>query len=143
MIIRSPVGLAFRAIGQNYDAAQASGVNPTRYKLLNFTISSACAGLFGGFYAHYVGIVTPDVMSMGYTLEIMALSFIGGSGSLLGGVFAAFLLIPLFDSLKRLMEYRLILYGALLILVMIFYPAGLSGLFQQVIQKLKLRKGKL
>jgi branched-chain amino acid transport system permease protein len=142
MIIRSPVGLAFRAIGQNYDAAQASGVNPTRYKLLNFTISSACAGLFGGFYAHYVGIVTPDVMSMGYTLEIMALSFIGGSGSLLGGVFAAFLLIPLFDSLKRLMEYRLILYGALLILVMIFYPAGLAGLFRQVIQKLNLRKGK-
>jgi len=142
MIIRSPVGLAFRAIGQNYDAAQASGVNPTRYKLLNFTISSACAGLFGGFYAHYVGIVTPDVMSMGYTLEIMALSFIGGSGSLLGGVFAAFLLIPLFDSLKRLMEYRLILYGALLILVMIFYPAGLAGLFRQVIQKLNLRKRK-
>jgi branched-chain amino acid transport system permease protein len=132
--------LAFRAIGQNYDAAQASGVNPTRYKLLNFTISSACAGLFGGFYAHYVGIVTPDVMNMGYTLEIMALSFIGGSGSLLGGVFAAFLLIPMFDSLKRLMEYRLILYGMLLILVMIFYPAGLAGLYQTAIQK--IRKGK-
>lgn len=140
LIIRSPVGLAFRAIGQNYDAAQASGVNPTRYKLLNFTISSACAGLFGGFYAHYVGIVTPDVMSMGYTMEIMALSFIGGSSSLLGGVFAAFLLIPFFDSLKRLMEFRLILYGALLMLVMIFYPAGLAGLFQKAIQKIDLRR---
>jgi branched-chain amino acid transport system permease protein len=143
LIIRSPVGLAFRAIGQNYDAAQASGVNPTRYKLLNFTISSACAGLFGGFYAHYVGIVTPVVMNMGYTLEIMALSFIGGSGSLLGGVFAAFLLIPMFDSLKSLMEYRLILYGMLLILVMIFYPAGLAGLYQIALQKILPKKGKL
>jgi branched-chain amino acid transport system permease protein len=142
MIIRSPVGLAFRAIGQNYEAAQASGVNPTRYKLLNFTISSASAGLFGGFYAHYVSIVTPDVMNMGYTLEIMALSFIGGSGSLLGGVFAAFLLIPLFDSLKRLMEYRLILYGMLLIMVMIYYPAGLAGLYQSLIQKFKSMKRK-
>ena len=142
LILRSPVGLAFRAIGQNYDAAQASGVNPTRYKLLNFTISSACAGLFGGFYAHYVGIVTPDVMSMGYTLEVMALSFIGGSGSLLGGVFAAFLLIPLFDSLKRLTEFRLILYGLLLILVMIFYPAGLAGLYQTAIQKISSKKRK-
>ena len=140
LVIRSPVGLAFRAIGQNYDTAQASGVNPTRYKLLNFTISSACAGLFGGFYAHYVGIVTPVVMDMGYTLEIMALSFIGGSGSLLGGVFAAFLLIPMFDALKRLMEYRLILYGALLILVMIFYPAGLAGLYQKTIQKIIPKK---
>jgi branched-chain amino acid transport system permease protein len=142
LIIRSPVGLAFRAIGQNYEAAQASGVNPTRYKLLNFTISSACAGLFGGFYAHYVGIVTPVVMDMGYTLEIMALSFIGGSGSLVGGVFAAFLLIPMFDALKYLMEYRLILYGGLLIVVMIFYPAGLAGLYQKVIQNIILKKGK-
>lgn len=143
LIIRSRAGLAFRAIGQNFDAAQASGVNPTRYKLINFTISSAAAGFFGGYYAHYVGIVTPDIMGTGYTLEVMALSFIGGSGSLLGGVVAAFLLIPLFDSLKRLMEYRLIIYGSLLILVMIFYPAGLSGLYQELRQKIIRRKGKL
>jgi branched-chain amino acid transport system permease protein len=142
LVIRSRAGLAFRAIGQNFEAAQASGVNPTRYKLINFTISSAAAGLFGGFYAHYVGIVTPDIMSTGYTLEVMALSYIGGSGSLLGGVFAAFLLTPIFDSLKRLMEYRLIIYGLLLILVMIFYPAGLSGLYNQAMQKYKRWKGK-
>jgi branched-chain amino acid transport system permease protein len=141
MIIRSRVGLAFRAIGQNFDAAQASGVNPTLYKLLNFTISCACAGLFGGFYAHFVGIVTPDVMDTGHTLEVMALSYIGGSGSLLGGVFAAFLLIPIFDSLKKLMEYRLIIYGMLLILVMIFYPAGLNGLYQKFVQFIQSRRG--
>jgi branched-chain amino acid transport system permease protein len=142
LVIRSRAGLAFRAIGQNFDAAQASGVNPTRYKLINFTISSAAAGLFGGFYAHYVGIVTPDIMGTGYTLEVMALSYIGGSGSLVGGIFAAFLLIPIFDSLKRLMEYRLIIYGLLLILVMIFYPAGLSGLYQVLMEKFNRWKGK-
>jgi len=142
LIIRSRVGLAFRAIGQNYDAAQASGVNPTSYKLLNFTLSCACAGLFGGFYAHFVGIVTPDIMNTGHTLEVMALSYIGGSGSLLGGVFAAFLLIPIFDSLKKLMEYRLIIYGLLLILVMIFYPAGLNGLYLKAIQIIQTFKRK-
>lgn len=142
LIIRSRIGLAFRAIGQNFDAAQASGVNPTRYKLLNFTLSCACAGFFGGFYAHFVGIVTPDIMDTGHTLEVMALSYIGGSGSLLGGIFAAFLLIPIFDSLKRLMEYRLIIYGLLLILVMIFYPAGLAGLYQWVLQILQNFKRK-
>ncbi|MEW5872037.1 MAG: branched-chain amino acid ABC transporter permease [Chloroflexota bacterium] len=141
-VIHSPAGLAFRAIGQNFEAAQASGVDPTHYKLLNFTISSAAAGLFGGFYAHYVGIVTPDIMGTGYTLEVMALSFIGGSGSLLGGVFGAFILTPLFDSLKRLMEYRLIIYGLLLILVMIFYPSGLNGIYQVVLQKIDRWKGK-
>jgi branched-chain amino acid transport system permease protein len=142
LIIHSRVGLAFRAIGLNFDAAQASGVNPTRYKLLNFTLSCACAGFFGGFYAHFVGIVTPDLMDTGHTLEVMALAYIGGAGSLLGGVFAAFLLIPIFDSLKKLMEYRLIIYGLLLILVMIFYPAGLSGVYQQSIQFINNLRGK-
>jgi len=132
LIIFSPVGLAFRAIGQNYDAARASGVNPTLYKLLNFTLSCAIAGLLGGYFGHFVGIVTPDMMDTGHTMEVMALSYIGGSGSLLGGVFAAFLLIPLFDSLKGLMDYRLIIYGLLLILVMIFYPAGLNGVYQKL-----------
>jgi len=141
LIINSHIGLAFKAIGQNYDAACASGVNPTRYKLFNFTLSCACAGLLGGYFAHFVGIVTPDVMGMGYTMEVMALSYIGGSGSLLGGVFASFLLIPLFDSLKKLMEYRLIIYGLLLILVMIFYPAGMNGLYLQLKQKIFQKKG--
>lgn len=142
MIIRSRIGLAFRAIGQNYDVARASGVNPTRYKLLNFTLSCACAGLLGGFYAHFVGIVTPELLDTGHTLEVMTLSFIGGSGSLLGGVFAAFLLIPVFQSLNKLMEYRLIIYGLSLILIMIFYPAGLSGLYRKITQIITTRKGK-
>jgi branched-chain amino acid transport system permease protein len=142
LIINSRIGLAFRAIGQNYDAARATGVNPILYKLLNFTLSCACAGMLGGYYAHFVGIVTPDLLDTGHTMEVMALSFIGGSGSLLGGVFAAFLLIPAFDSLKKLMEYRLIIYGLLLILVMIFYPAGLSGIYQNITQRINLWKGK-
>lgn len=142
LIIRSRIGLAFRAIGQNYDVARASGVNPTQYKLLNFTLSCACAGLLGGYYAHFVGIVTPDLLDTGHTMEVMALAYIGGSGSLLGGVFAAFLLIPLFDSLKKLMEYRLIIYGLSLMLIMIFYPAGLNGLYRRLIQTLNKWKGK-
>jgi branched-chain amino acid transport system permease protein len=142
VIIRSRIGLAFKAIGQNFESAQASGVNPTRYKLLNFTLSCACAGFFGGFYAHFVGIVTPDIMDTGHTLEVMTLSFIGGSGSLIGGIFAAFLLIPIFDSLKKLMEYRLVIYGMLLILVMIFYPAGLAGLYQRAVEAYQKLRGK-
>lgn len=142
LIIRSRIGLAFRAIGQNYDAARASGVNPTLYKVLNFTLSSAAAGLLGGYYGHFVGIITPDLMDTWHTMEVMALAYIGGAGSLLGGVFAAFLFIPLFDSLKSLMEYRLIIYGLSLVLIMIFYPTGLAGLYQVVKIKLELRRRK-
>jgi branched-chain amino acid transport system permease protein len=142
LIIRSHIGLAFRAIGQNFDAARASGVNPTRYKLMNFTLSCAVAGLLGAFYASFIGIITPDLLDMSHTLEVMALSYIGGSGSLLGGVFAAFLFIPLFDSLKKLMEYRLVIYGLSLVLIMILYPAGLAGLYQYITQKIQSWKGK-
>jgi branched-chain amino acid transport system permease protein len=142
LIIRSRLGMAFRAVGQNFDVARASGIDPTRYKLINFTLSCACAGLLGGYYAHFVGIVTPDLLDTSHTMEVMALAFIGGSGSLIGGLFAAFLIIPLFDSLKQLMEYRLIIYGLSLILIMIFYPAGLSGLYRLFIQTLANRKGK-
>ena len=140
-IIRSNAGLAFLAIGQNFDAARASGVNPTRYKLMNFTLSCAWAGLLGAYYGHFVGIITPDIMDTGHTMEVMALSYIGGSGSLLGGLIAAFLFVPAFDYLKRLMELRLLIYGMSLILIMIFYPSGLAGLYQVVIARLhKLRQ---
>lgn len=133
-IIRTNAGLAFLAIGQNFDAARASGVNPTRYKLMNFTLSCAWAGMLGAYYGHFVGIITPDIMDTGHTMEVMALAYIGGSGSLLGGLFAAFLFIPAFDYLKRLMELRLLIYGMSLILIMILYPAGLAGLYQVGLQ---------
>jgi branched-chain amino acid transport system permease protein len=136
-IIRTNAGLAFLAIGQNFDAARASGVNPTRYKLINFTLSCAWAGLLGGYYGHFVGIITPDIMDTGHTMEVMALSYIGGSGSLLGGLIAAFLFIPAFDYLKRLVELRLLIYGMSLILIMILYPSGLAGLYQVMITHLR------
>jgi branched-chain amino acid transport system permease protein len=140
-VIRSNAGLAFLAIGQNFDAARASGVNPTRYKLMNFTLSCAWAGMLGGYYGHFVGIITPDIMDTGHTMEVMALSYIGGSGSLLGGLIAAFLFIPAFDYLKRLMELRLLIYGMSLILIMILYPAGLAGLYQVIVARLRKWRG--
>jgi branched-chain amino acid transport system permease protein len=137
LIIQSYIGLAFRAIGQNYEVARASGVNPTKYKLINFTLSCACAGLVGGFYGHFIGILTPDVMDMSHTMEVMALAYMGGGGSLLGGWVAAFLFVPVFDYLKSLMEVRLIIYGLSLVVVMIFYPAGLAGLFDVIVRAIR------
>jgi branched-chain amino acid transport system permease protein len=58
-IARSHIGLAFKAIGQNMDAAKTSGINPTRYRIMNFTVSCALAGWVGAFYAHFIGILTP------------------------------------------------------------------------------------
>lgn len=142
-VIRSKIGLAFRGIGQNFDAARASGINPTRYKVLNFTLSCACAGLLGGFYGPYVGILTPAVMGTSYTIEVLTLCYVGGRATLWGGLLASFIFIPLFDYLKKLMELRLIIYGAALIAVMILYPAGLAGLLGKLVEKIRnIRKEK-
>jgi len=137
MVTQSHIGLAFRAIGQNLEAAQASGVNPTKYKVINFTISCAFAGLLGGYYAHFLGILTPDVMHTKHTVEVLALAYIGGRGSLWGGLIAALLLIPVFEYLKPLMEIRLVIYGVLLILVMILYPEGIAGVYNRTVVRLK------
>lgn len=140
-ITQSHVGLAFRAIGQNVDAARASGVNPTYYRVLNFTVSCAFAGWLGGFYAHYYGILTPDVMQTSHTVEVLAVAYIGGRGSLWGGALAAFPLIFLTEWLRStlvdLPGLHLVLYGLLLILVMIYYPGGIAELIRWIQGRLR------
>ncbi len=142
MIVNSNMGLAFRAIGQNLLAARTSGVNPTRYKVINWTIACAIAGLLGSFYAHFIGILTPDMMHFKHTVEVLAIAYIGGRGTLWGGLIASFLMTPVFEYLKPLMAVRLIIYGFFLILVMMFYPQGLSGLFQMIGEWIKGRREK-
>ena len=128
-LTQGKMGVAFKAIGQNQEAAHSVGVNSTKYKIINFTISCALAGVVGGFYGHFVGILTPDVMHTRETVEVLALAYIGGRGSIWGGLLAAFIIIPIFEYLRPLMAMRFVIYGLLLMLVMILYPGGLSQFF--------------
>jgi len=140
-ISKSKIGLAFRAIGQDTQAAASSGVYATKYKVINFTISCCLAGFLGGFYAHFIGILTPQVLHTRNTVEVMAISYIGGRGTIWGGLICAIILVPLMQYLKGLMELRLIMYGALMIFVMIFYPRGLVGLWERGSDFLKRKVG--
>jgi branched-chain amino acid transport system permease protein len=135
-VIRSRYGLAFRAIGQNLAAARASGINPTRYLVINFVLSCAFAGWLGGFYAHFYGILTPDIMLTSHTVEILAIAYIGGRGSLWGAAVVAFPLSIGVEWVKvqfsTLPGLHLVLYGLLLIVVMIYRPGGVAGLVQNL-----------
>lgn len=135
-ITRSNIGLAFKALGQNLDAAQASGINPTFYRVFNFTVQCAFAGWLGGFYAHYYGILTPQLMHTSHTIEVLAIAYVGGRGSIWGGAFTAFPFIFLIEFLRsnltELPGLHLVLYGLLLILVMIFYPGGVAGIYESI-----------
>jgi branched-chain amino acid transport system permease protein len=140
---RTKMGLAFKAIGQNMEAARTSGINPIFYRLVNFTLSCALAGWMGGFYAHYYGILTPDMMHTSKTVEVLAVAYIGGRGSLWGGAVIAFPFIFAMElvrsSLSNLPGLNLLLYGLLLILVMIYYPGGFAEFFDNTFRKTKNR----
>lgn len=141
VMVRSHIGLAFKAIGQNMDAARTSGINPVFYRILNFTTSCALVGLLGGFYAHYYGILTPDIMHTTKTVEILTISYIGGRGTLWGGAAIAFPFLILMELIRSSLSHwpgiNLIIYGLVLILVMVYYPGGAAGLYKNTIDRLK------
>jgi branched-chain amino acid transport system permease protein len=141
LVTRSKFGLAFKAIGQNFDAARASGINPTYYRVFNFTLSAFFAGWLGGFYAHYFGSLTPQtLMHTSKTVEVLALAYIGGRGTLWGGMAVAFPFVFFIEYLRsnltQLPGLHLVIYGVLMILVMIYYPGGLAGLYEWAKAKL-------
>ncbi len=141
LVVRSHFGLAFKAIGQNFDAARASGINPTYYRVFNFTLSAFFAGWLGGFYAFYFGALTPQtLMHTSKTVEVLAIAYIGGRGSLWGGMAIAFPTVFLMEFLRSnftdLPGLHLVIYGVLMIVVMIYYPAGFAGLYEWAKAKL-------
>lgn len=142
-VVRSNMGLAFKAIGQNMDAARTSGIDPIYYRVSNFTLSCAIAGWLGGFYAHFYGILTPDVMHTSKTVEVLVVVYIGGRASLWGGAFIAFPFIIAMElirsSLSGLPGLNLVLYGLFLILVMLYYPGGFAQFYRDYLVRPKNR----
>lgn len=142
-VVKSKAGLAFQAIGQNMDAARTSGIRPVFYRVFNFTLSCALAGMLGGFYAHYYAILTPDMMHTSKTVEVLAVAYIGGRGSLWGGVAIAFPFIFTMElvrsTLSGLPGLNLVIYALLLILVMIYYPGGFAQFYEVLLARSKNR----
>jgi branched-chain amino acid transport system permease protein len=140
-VTRTRMGMAFKAIGQNMEAARTSGISPVFYRVSNFVLSCALAGWLGGFYAHFYGILTPDIMLTSKTVEVLAVAYIGGRGSLWGGAAIAFPFIVAMElirsSLTNLPGLHLVIYGLLLIVVMIYYPGGFAGFFNAHLRKPK------
>ncbi len=119
------------------------GINPTRFLVINFTLSCFFAGILGGFYAHYYGILTPDIMLTSHTVEVLAVAYIGGRGSLWGPAIIAFPLTIAVElmrtNLSGLPGLHLVIYGMLLIAVMIFWPGGFAGVIRNVGTRLQQR----
>ncbi len=127
-IVKSHTGLAMEAIRESPEAAEALGVDITRTKIKVFIISAVCAGVIGSFYAHYMKILTPTAMFGPEVMTgVIAMNLLGGTGTIAGPVFGAFFLMLCMETLRALSNYKLLIYAAILIIVMIFLPSGIMN----------------
>jgi branched-chain amino acid transport system permease protein len=129
VLLRSRAGLFLVAMREDEDGAATRGVNTVAFRLLAFVATSAAAGLSGGFYAHVVGLVSPQMIRIGEMGLILAMSVFGGLESLLGAALGAVALQALTEYLRLFAEWRLAIFGALVLFTLKFAPEGLLPRF--------------
>jgi len=124
-LLRMPIGRAWEALREDEIACRALGLNPTIIKLSAFTLGAAFAGFAGSFFAARQGLVTPESFTFIESAIILAIVVLGGMGSQLGVILAAVVMILLPELMRDFSEYRMLMFGALMVLMMIWRPQGL------------------
>ena len=124
-LLRMPIGRAWEALREDEIACRALGMNPTVIKLSAFTLGAAFAGFAGSFFAARQGLVTPESFTFIESAIILAIVVLGGMGSQLGIILAAVVMILLPELMREFSEYRMLMFGALMVLMMIWRPQGL------------------
>lgn len=127
MIVNSKTGRAFLAIKQDEIAATMMGIRITRFKVLAFVLSAFITGAAGAFYAPIIGFIDHNTFTFDISVLILSIVIVGGMGTLRGMFLGAILIISFPEVARWLMEYRFVVYGLLLILMMRFRPQGLLG----------------
>jgi branched-chain amino acid transport system permease protein len=148
-IVNSRTGRALRAIHTSEIAAATSGVDTERAKVQVLVISAMLASLAGSLYAHFQSAVSPNPFGFTMSVELVTMAAVGGLASVWGAPFGVATLYVISDVIKVRMEkvlplqgggYELILYGILLVLIMIFLPAGVTASGMQALRRLRRRR---
>jgi branched-chain amino acid transport system permease protein len=126
--INSRVGRAWLAIRENLDLAESVGISAFRYKLVAFLMGAGLAGLAGALYTHYTAFVSPRIVDTWVNVLLAAMVIVGGEGTLLGPVVGAVVLTALPEALRFAEGYRMLLFGVILLIVIMFAPQGIVGL---------------
>ncbi|NQD93860.1 high-affinity branched-chain amino acid ABC transporter permease LivM [Pseudomonas sp. CrR25] len=124
-LLRMPLGRAWEALREDEIACRALGMNPTAIKLSAFTLGACFAGFAGSFFAARQGLVSPQSFTFIESAIILAIVVLGGMGSQLGIILAAIVMILLPELAREFNEYRMLMFGALMVLMMIWRPQGL------------------
>lgn len=126
---RSLLGRTFLAIRNGDDLAQSLGINLMRNKILAFVLSTTYAGLAGALFAGMVRFIGPEDANINHTFDMITYLLVGGIGTLMGPLLGTVAIIWLTQSLQFLEEYRMIIFGPALVLLVIFAPRGAVGTF--------------
>jgi branched-chain amino acid transport system permease protein len=126
-LTRSRVGRGLRALHDSPVAAAALGVPVETYKIKTFIISAIYASVAGSLYSHYMGMMAPNTFNIFMSIELTTMCIIGGMGTVFGGLIGALFITPLPQLLHFFDEYKDIIYGGVLILVLMFMPGGIGG----------------
>lgn len=124
-LIRMPVGRAWEALREDEIACRSLGLNPTRIKLSAFTLGAMFAGFGGAFFAARQGMVNPESFTFIESALILAIVVLGGMGSQVGVILAAVLLTVLPELAREFAEYRMLMFGLVMVLMMMWRPQGL------------------
>lgn len=143
-IVRSDIGLRLMAIFDQEEAAKAVGVNTTYFRVLAFVISAAFAGVGGSLYGHYVSFIHPDNFNIWVSVIFLVMAVFGGQRSI-GGITAAVVILTFATEYFRVLgDYRMIGYGVLLAVGMIYFPDGIATIRLTSVKSLipaRFRKG--
>jgi len=148
-IINSRTGLAFMALRDSETFAKTLGINEYRFSVIVFGISSLITGVMGGFYAHYMRLISPTIFNLDYFLLALIMVMLGGLGKFPGGIIGAYIITFLNHYLVAYEAGRLVIMGAIVVSVMIAFPNGIMGIFEYIkryrtrksyIERLRLNK---
>jgi len=127
-LLRMPIGRAWEALREDDIACRSLGMNPTGIKLSAFTIGASFAGFAGAFFAARQGFISPESFTFIESAIILAIVVLGGMGSQLGVILAAIAMTLLPELAREFNEYRMLLFGLMMVLMMVWRPQGLVPL---------------
>ena len=140
-LIHSRIGRALRAIHGNEEAARAMGVNTTPLKVGIFVISAMMASIAGSLYAHYVTFISPVTFSINTSIGFVVMVAVGGMMNVWGAVVGTIIMTILPESLRVFHDFDILFYGLVLLIIMMFMPNGMVGLFQGFLRSRKTESG--
>ena len=137
--VHSKINRALRAIHDDQIAAEVMGINLSFYKIVAFAAGAGLSGLAGALYASYIRFISPDSFTIGEAINILIMMVLGGMGTIVGPIIGAVGITYLLESMRFFKDYRLIIYGLTMFVMILYMPGGLVGAVKSARERLTMR----